>query len=244
VKQENEISDSSKTQSSSPAGSIFQTLRELPFLSGVSTARIQEMVGSMPFHFMKFQPGDVIAAEGEPCTHLKIIISGTVRLTITSSNGQVSVEQTIGANSALAPDYLFGRRTTYPGSARAITQVSAVQIAKADYRKMLSSDSVFLFNYLNTVSTNAQKGIGGIMAIAGASLAERLALWVETLTHTQSTNIVIRSKHRDLAAAMGVTRSTFNTAVERMEADGLIELRDVHELRIIDRAALLAKINL
>jgi DNA-binding MarR family transcriptional regulator len=55
---------------------------------------------------------------------------------------------------------------------------------------------------------------------------------------------VIRSKHRDLAAAMGVTRSTFNTAVERMEADGLIELRDVHELRIIDRAALLAKINL
>jgi CRP-like cAMP-binding protein len=242
VKQEDEILDSSKTQSSSPAGSMFQTLRELPFLSGVSIARIQEMVGSMPFHFEKYQPGDVIVAEGEPCTHLKFIISGTARLVITSANGQVTVEQTIGPNSALAPDYLFGRRTTYPGIARAITQVSAVQIAKEDYRKMLASDPVFLFNYLNSVGTNAQKGVSGLMAIAGASLTERLALWIATLTHSQSSDIVIRSKHRDLAAIMGVTRSTFNTAAERMTAEGLIELRD-HELRVLNRAALLAKIN-
>jgi len=86
---------------------------------------------------------------GEPCTHIKFVISGHVRLTICNESDRVKVSQTLSSPAVISPDFLFGRNTLYPASATAIDTVSIMQIEKKDFIPLLQSDDVFLFNYLN-----------------------------------------------------------------------------------------------
>lgn len=223
-------------------GSIFTTLRELPLLKGVSQSRLQSVVGHTPMHFLKFGADDEIVAPGQDCTHLKFIVNGSVRMEVAGE--RLTASYILHAPQVIAPDYLFGRTTKYPCRAVAISPVGIMQITKEDYRKMLMSDQVFLFNYLNFVSTNSQKGLHGIMSVAEGTLEERIALWVVSLTQPGSTDVVLRSDRRDLYSLFGATRSAYFSTLEHMRERGIVDFTDSHELRILSRPALLELITL
>lgn len=218
--------------------SIFDTLRELPLMKGVSQSRLQTVVGTIPFHFLKYAPGEIIFSDGEECTHLKFIVSGSVKLDVSSHNGRFTASQTLDAPQVLAPDYLFGRTTTYPATATAIGEVGIMQILKSDYRTMLCSDPIFLFNYLNIISTNSQKGLHGVLAVATGSLEERIAFWIVSLTQPGSRDIVLNCMHRDLYSLFGVGRSSYFATLENMKEQGIIDYDSSRCIKILSRPAL------
>ena len=136
--------------------SMYKTLMALPLFSGVSYSKMSEVIGAIKFHFLKYLEGEQIVAAGEPCTHIKFIITGSTRLSIVNADGRFRVSQTLSAPEVIAPDFLFGRATNYPCTVTALEPTGIVQIAKQDYVKILNSDPIFLFNFLNILSMNAQ----------------------------------------------------------------------------------------
>lgn len=231
-----------KTDNSSSAphaDSIFTTLRELPLFQGVSQARLQEVAGNVKLHFQKYAPGQELIRAGEPCTHIKFVVSGSVRLSVANANGRFSVEQTLTAPQVIEPGYLFGRSPSYPCTATAITAVGIMQIAKEDYRRMLQSDTVFLFNFLNTISTDAQKGLHGILAVATGSLEERIAFWIVSMTQPGSTDIVLQCQHRDLYALFGVSRSSYFATLDHLREEGVIDYESSRRIRVLSRPKLI-----
>ena len=106
--------------------SMYEILMGLPLFNGVSRERISEVVGRAPFHFLKYLEGERVIERGEPCTHIKFVISGSVRSTVTSSNGRFQVSQTLEAPNVIAPEFLFGRNTTYPAEVVAMEMRSTL----------------------------------------------------------------------------------------------------------------------
>ena len=100
--------------------SMYEILMGLPLFNGVSRERISEVVGRAPFHFLKYLEGEKVIEPGEACTHIKFVISGAVRSTITSPNGRFQVSQTLQAPNVIAPEFLFGRNTSYPAEVVAV----------------------------------------------------------------------------------------------------------------------------
>jgi len=141
------------------ASSMYENLMTLPLFKGVSYNRVSEIVGKTRLGFLKYLPGDPLVRVGEPCTGIKFIITGSVRLTIHNVSDRFRVMQTLNAPSVISPDFLFGRDTLYPADGVAIDTVSVMQIAKSDFISLLHEDEIILFNYLNILSTNAQKAI-------------------------------------------------------------------------------------
>ncbi len=217
---------------------MYEILMGLPLFKGVSYSRISEIVGMAKFHFLKYLEGEQIVAAGDPCTHIKFIISGKARLTIENSNGRFKVSQTLNAPDVIAPDFLFGKATRYPCSATAIDATGILQISKQDYVKILGSDNIFLFNFLNILSMNAQKAIDGVLALTTGSLEERIAFWIVALTQRGGSDITLSCRQRDLYALFGVQRTSFINTLENMKARGLIEY-DQNEIRINSRRDLL-----
>ncbi len=219
--------------------SMFDILTELPLFRGVTHERIAATVGMAKFHFLKFAPGETIAQAGEACSHIKFIIAGSVTITIANSDDRFRISQTLEAPDVISPDFLFGSSTIYPGTVVAKTEVSIVQITKNDYMKVLASDHIFMFNFLNYLSMNAQKCIEGVLAMTNGSIEERLAMWVVALTQPTAKDIAITCKNRDLYAMFGVQRSSFLTAL-----DHLVELRAIKYgagvIEVTDRRAMLA----
>ncbi len=221
---------------------MYEILMSLPLLRGASHDKISEIAEKAKFHFLKYLPGEQIIRAGEPCTHIKFVISGAVRAVVANTDGRFRVAMTLSAPEVIAPDFLFGRHTIYPADVTATEAASILQISKNDYLRILNTDQVFLFNFLNGLSTNAQKAVDGVLALTNGSLEERIAFWVISLTQPRSTDIVLQCRQRDLYALFGVQRVTFTAAMESMRERGLIRYTPT-EIQFLDRRALLALLN-
>jgi CRP-like cAMP-binding protein len=218
--------------------SMFQILMGLPLFRGVSHDKMAEIVGTSKFHFLKYLPGEVIVNAGDPCDHIKFIISGSARSTIENAGGRFKVGQTLSESDVIAPDFLFGRATNYPCTVVAIEPTGILQVSKSDYLKILNSDQIFLFNFLNTLSRNAQKSVFGVLALTTGSIEERIAFWIVALTQPSGTDITLTCRQRDLYALFGVQRTSFIASLESMKRRGIIDY-DQSEIRIISRKMLL-----
>ena len=109
--------------------SMYEILKGLPLFHGATTERISDIVGKAKFHFLKYLAGERIITAGEQCTHIKLIISGDARVTITNDSQRFKVSQTLSAPSVIAPEFLFGRATNYPCTVDAITDTGILQIS-------------------------------------------------------------------------------------------------------------------
>ncbi|MCM1036667.1 MAG: Crp/Fnr family transcriptional regulator [Bacteroides sp.] len=222
--------------------SIFDTLVELPLFRGVSRRKMADTVGAFKFHFLKYPAGERVFRAGEECVDLTFVLSGRVRITCAASDGRFSVEQTLAGPEVVAPDFLFGRITAYPGDVTAIDTVSVLRVSKSDYLEILRSDPVFLINYVNLLSMSAQKSVEGVLAVGTGSMAERIAFWVSALTQPRATGIRLRCSRRDLASLFGVQRSSLKATLDAMTADGLIT-HTASEIAVTDRRSLLALLH-
>lgn len=203
--------------------SMHDILLDLPLFKGVSMETLSQMVTTTRLHFLKYEPGEIIARAGEPCTHIKFIINGSVRSSISNNDSKFTVSQTLKAPDIISADYLFGRSTTYPCTVKAIDTVGILQIDKKEYLRILNSDSIFMLNFLNLLSMNAQKGVDGILALTSGSLDERLAYWILALTQKSGSDITLTCKTRDLYLLFGVQRSSFIATLDSMKERGFID---------------------
>lgn len=219
--------------------SMLEQLMELPLFRGASISRMSKIVGESKFHFLKYPAGETVLSVGDKCTHVTFILNGKVRTTIENNNGRFAVSQTLVAPTIIRPDFLFGKVTSYPFSAQAIDSVSILQISKSDFIRILDSDHVFLFNFLNMLSVDAQKGICGILSLTTADVDQRIAYWISALTQTGGTDIRLICRRRDLCSLFSVQRNTFDAALASMAEKGILEYNS-KELRILDRKKLLA----
>lgn len=219
--------------------SMLEALTRLPLFQGVSLERMGATVGASRFHFLKYNPGTEIAHEGEMCTHVKFVISGSTRIMISNTDGRFRIAQTIEGPDVLCPDFLFGSSTLYPGTITAETVVSIVQISKIDYLNILASDKIFMFNLLNYLSRNAQKCVEGVLAMTTGSIEERLAMWIIAMTQPSAKNIEIICKQRDMYSIFGVQRASFIAALDRMAEAGAIKY-SASSIEVLDRRLIMS----
>ncbi len=213
--------------------SMYHQLMQLPLFQGVSTDKITAAVEKLPFHFLKFRNGEQIFGVGDPCTHIKFIVSGQVRIEIPCVHLRVSLQQTLSTPHVLAAEYLFGRETTYPFTAVANGPCGILQLRKSDYVKMVSSDKVFLFNILNYLSSGSQRNISSALAVKDGSVAERFAMLVDSLTFAGATDITLTYKQRDLCTLLGTQRTTLMATLDKLTDEDILDYES-NELRILD----------
>ncbi len=201
---------------------MYETLLGLPLFAGVSRQKISEVAGKNKLHFLKYAPDEQIITAGELCTHIKSIIAGSVRVTIESDDNRFRVSQTLSA----------------PASVKAIDTVGILQIDKNDFLNIINSDPIFLFNYLNILSMNAQLSVEGVLALTSGSLEKRIAYWIVALTQSNGQDIVLQCRQRDMYTVFGVPRQSLICALDNMKSSGIIDYT-AQEIQVLQRRELM-----
>ncbi len=218
--------------------SMYETLMSLPLFAGASHQKLSDIIGKYKFHFLKYTSGERIITEGERCTHLKNIISGKVELTLTNEGKRFRISQTLEAPDVICPDFFFGKTTHYPIDAIATTDVGIVQIDKSDYMNIIASDTIFLYNYLNLLSMNAQLATKGVLALSSGSLEKRICYWIIALTQTNGKNITLECRHKDMYTVFGVPKQSLISALDELSRNGAIEYNST-EISVADRRVMM-----
>jgi CRP-like cAMP-binding protein len=222
---------------------MFDKLLHLPLFQGVSHERIKETIEKVPFHFLKFRKGERIIDNGDPCTHVRFIISGRILIEHESKALKFKISHELSAPEVIAPDYLFGLNTHYPFSAYALEECGILQVAKQDYVAMLQTDNVFLFNILNYLSRNSQQRKNQLLSMHNATVIERIVMLVSAFTSQRAANISLTFRQRDLCRLLGTRRPAFVSAVTYLEENDLIEVPNNFTIIVKDRKALLDELN-
>lgn len=219
--------------------SIFDTLLDLSLFRGVSRERIAEIVGRVRFNFLRYNPADVIIHRGENCNRLKFILSGTIRVVMESKATGFKVAQTLTGPNVIFPEFLFGRITTYPCRVTALSTASVVEIEKSDYLRILSMDNIFQLNYLNYLSLNAQKAVGGALALSSGDVISKIAFYVSTLTQPGSIDIELNSGDIPMEKMLDTDRESLRAACDDMRSKGIVECLTANSIKIGERRELL-----
>ena len=223
-------------------GKMYTKLLRLPLLQGASCGQISQLIEKLPFHFIKYTNGQSIITSGEDSTHLKFVVSGSAKIVLTNRCTGVSLSQIVSAPCVVGPDFLFGREPVYPFDVYAHGDCGIMQLSKADYIKVVSSDQVFLFNILNYLSRNAQKPKLSLQHLPQGTIAERLAFVISMLTNKDSSDISLHFKQKDLCVLLGTRRASLVAALECLKSQGMIQHTN-NEIRITDRDALVSLIH-
>lgn len=217
---------------------MFQTLMEMPLFHGVSYNKLSEIIGKHRLHFLKYEKNETIISAGDLCSNLSTVVSGKVRVNIASADRRVNVSQTLEAPEIIAPEFFFGRTTRYPATVTAIDTAGIMQISKKDYVEIINSDPVFLFNFLNILSMNAQLATEGVMALTSGDLHKRIAYWIVALTQNNGKEIRMECRQRDLYSVFGVPRQSLVAALAEMKAAGVLDY-SASAIDVADRRKLL-----
>lgn len=201
---------------------MYEQLLHLPLFQGVSRERIGALIEKYPFHFLKFHDNDRIIEQGDECTHMRFLVSGSVVIVTACKSLRVRLSQTVAAPNVIGPDYLFGRHTQYPFEVVANGTCGILQISKNDYVQILRSDTVFLLNILNYLSRDSQIRTFSILEQQRGLVAERLARLIVMLTSRKSANIELNFCQKDFCTLLGARRTSLVNALREFSDAGII----------------------
>lgn len=211
---------------------MFDTLKDLPLLKGLSNEQFYEFLEKTNLQFINYADGDTVIRSGENCEHIKFVISGELRSIRAICGGEVVITHSLPPGSVISPEYLFGIDTRFPFDAYAVGKVSMLQFRKDQYMKLLQSNDIFLMNFSNYLSLHAQRPIISYSQFYGRSLADMLALWISFYTKSGSRNISVRCSTETLGELSGI--SDIASELETLSKKGLI-LTDDNVINILSR---------
>ena len=222
---------------------IFDKLLHLPLFQGVSQQRLQEVIEKVPFHFLKFRKDEKIISCGDDCTHVRFVVSGSVKLEYESNVLKFKISHELSAPEVIAPDYLFGLDTCYPLNVKALEECGILQLAKHDYIAMLNTDNVFLFNILNYLSRNSQSRKTQLLNLGDANVQERMMMLVSAFTSQRAQNITMHFRQRDLCKLLGARRPALVRAINNLKEHNFAEVPDSSTIIINNRQSFLEQLK-
>jgi CRP-like cAMP-binding protein len=136
---------------------IYEKLLQFPLFQGMSRDDLELVAGHTRFGFVKFQQGKVIVEEGDSCSQLFFLISGSLRVESLAADRGYRVVEEMTAPYILQPEVIFGYSQRYTHTFIAQTDAHFITIDKEEVLRLSEDFLVFRLNLLNLYATQTQK---------------------------------------------------------------------------------------
>lgn len=198
----------------------------------------------------RYRDGDMIAARGDPPEVWLACAKGAVRVSSTSVSGkQITL-------TYVEPGIWFGDVAIFDGDQRthdcyAHGDTTTLNVAKADFRKILTQHSEFYEALLRLQSRRIRQLYGLVEDLNTLPLRARLAkqlnhlvrsYGVPSLSRTDAMRISLQLAQEELAQLLGASRQRVNQELKQMEREELISI-EAGGLLVLNRTGLVAVAN-
>ena len=198
-------------------------LHQLPLFLGIDRRNMQEIVAHTRFDFRKAQAGETVIGQGQPMTHLVILISGSIHATRQADNHRYTITETLAAPALIHPEHLFGLHPHYPRTITAATPLHLVAISKEDVLRLTQQNLIIQLNLNNIIATLAQKARHQHWRPTPSTLAQRITRFIETRCTHPAGEKTIRITRQHLAEELHEDRRLITKTLDTMQSQGLLQ---------------------
>lgn len=201
---------------------LYERLKTLPLFTGLTGEEISQIMGQTKFSFSKYEAGEYIKREGEPCANLTFIISGCAKAITYADDHGYAVEEVVRAPYVLQPERLFGLTQRYASSFVASDTCDTLSIDKNDIMRLTDEFVVFKINVISTISAVAQKAERQPWHTVDGRHGSRLMLFLRSHVSCPSGPKTIRIKMTRLALETNQSRLAVSQELNRLRSLGLL----------------------
>jgi CRP/FNR family transcriptional regulator, cyclic AMP receptor protein len=175
------------------------------------------------------QRGELLFAEGDPCTGLFLVARGKVRIFKLSPNGREQVLAVEGPGSSFAEIPVFDGGA-YPAAASALEDAEILFISRRDLHNFCREHPDVALKVIAVVGSRLRRLVGIIEELSFTTVRQRLIGAILRLAETQGVpckdgvKLELTKSHQDLAADLGTVREIVSRNLSRLQAEGLLEV--------------------
>ena len=210
-----------------PKAKKLKTLRNNVYFDELPDEVLNDIAGKTQLH--EFERGDVLFWEGDPCTGLHIIESGSVKLFRVSPQGRQYIISVLtdGATCNEVPAFDGG---TNPVNVEALETTHVWLVEPQMLRKLVKSNPEFALKVLSKFGQNLRQLVGKVSEMAFYQVTHRLARLITELPVEESRPPWTQEQ---LAARLGTVREVVARSLKELEKSGAIRMEDRH-IQIVD----------
>ncbi|MHB8652950.1 MAG: Crp/Fnr family transcriptional regulator [Terriglobia bacterium] len=215
-------------------------LRKTPLfaeLAGNELTSINQRVVSK-----KFNAGEMIFSEGDPCPGLWVVESGQVRIFKSAASGREQVLALEGPGSSVAELPVFDGGN-YPASAAAVIDSTLLFVSKEDFRLLCLKQPEVALKVLRVAGRRLRRLVGIIEELSFSTVRHRLvSLLLGLARQAERTprgiiQVTLPASQQELASQIGTVRELVSRGLSRLQAGGMIQIAG-RKITILDLKAL------
>lgn len=206
---------------------IAQTLRKVPIFSGLDDSQLDFLTARTVEK--KYDSGEIIFSEGDPCAGLFVVQSGNARIFKSAASGREQVLAIEGPGSSVAELPVFDGGS-YPASAQALNDATMLFVSKQAFQQLCMQHPEVALKVLKVVGSRLRRLVGIIEELSFTTVRHRLTALLLRLSKDANKNsdgaveIVLGVPNQELAAQLGTVRELVSRNLSRLQAEGLIQM--------------------
>jgi CRP/FNR family transcriptional regulator len=218
-----------------PSPSRNQVFAQIALFAGLSPGEIEIM--SRKAVDRRYAPGESLFYEGDACTGLYVLASGSVKIVKTAPSGREIMLAVETAPSSVAEVPVFDGGA-YPASATAIDEVHAWHLGKAEFQQVCREHPEVALKVLAVVGRRLRQLVGVVERVTFGSVRQRLArALLEFSAQAGQAAFPLPVTHEEIAQRLGTVREVISRNLSRFQAERLLKVQR-REIEIMDRAGL------
>jgi len=222
-----------------------ETLTRVPIFAGLSETELAFLAQrTVP---RRFSAGEVIFAEGEPCSGLYVVESGHVRIFKSSAGGREHVLSIEGPGASVAELPVFDGGN-YPASASAVDDATVLFVSKQDFQSLCLTHPQVSLKVLRVVGARLRRLVGIIEELSFTTVRHRLAAFLVRLAKTSGARVAngievaLPANNQELASQIGTVRELVSRNLSRFQAEGMLKIEG-RSVTVTDLKALEAELQ-
>lgn len=185
--------------------------------------------------------GQSINHQGDPCSHLGLLISGVVRVYKLAETGrEITLYRITAGESCVLTASCIMSGTPFPAEAIAETDLEAIAVSAQQVRTWMGASNAWRSFIFSLVSQRLADMISVVEEVAFRRMDVRIATHLLVQPITQSGEI--ETTHQRIATELGTCREVVSRILKDFEAQGMIA-RSRGKIHMLDHDRLATKFD-
>lgn len=212
-----------------------ELLRSISYFSGLDEAILKALAGVAVRR--RYNAGQMIFMEGEPCAGLFIVESGRVKIFQLSPGGREQILYILGAGEGFNEVAVLDGGAN-PISAMALERTWVLVIDRPSMVDLLGRYPALSRAVIENLARRARHLVSLVENLSLRTVMGRLAkLLLEQAKEVDVGRVPRTLTHAQMAARLGTVREVITRSLHKLEDEGIIKI-ERHRIIILDREAL------
>ncbi|HKO87834.1 MAG TPA: Crp/Fnr family transcriptional regulator [Burkholderiales bacterium] len=212
-------------------------LRELPLFSNLSAAEIEGLAAAASIRHASV--GERLFVRGESCNSFHLVVTGCVKLLMSSAEGSERVIDILRAGQSFGEACMFLNKP-YMVTAEVVDAAVLLRVPKRAVLEEIDRNPDFAKRMLAGLSQRLHRLVGDFEALTLQSAAQRVAHYLLRCAdqgEADEDEIILSISKGLVASRLNITREHFSRVLHGLADEGLIAVNG-KAIRLLDREGL------